>query len=107
MSLDLYFERMKKVVVDDFNITHNLGEMAEAAGVYHTLWRPEEKGYTHAVHLIPDLKQGIEHLEQRPDEFKKLNPDNGWGNYEGLLDYCKRVLRFCQENPDTEVRACR
>lgn len=26
------------------NITHNLGKMAEAAGIYHALWRPDEIG---------------------------------------------------------------
>ncbi len=26
------------------NITHNLGEMADKAGIYYALWRPEEKG---------------------------------------------------------------
>lgn len=24
------------------NITHNLGNMAQAAGIYHPVWRPEE-----------------------------------------------------------------
>ena len=30
------------------NITHNLGKMAEEAGIYKHLWRPEEIGITKA-----------------------------------------------------------
>ncbi len=29
-------------VVFEYNITHNLGVMADAAGIYEALWRPEE-----------------------------------------------------------------
>ena len=54
MSLDIYLTRIilvpevvipayyKEESIDDFNITHNLGSMAAAAGIYKALWRPEE-----------------------------------------------------------------
>ena len=37
------------------NITHNLGEMARKAGIYHYLWRPEEIDITFASELIDPL----------------------------------------------------
>lgn len=45
MSLDVYLEG-PPVPQDVFwaNITHNLGRMADEAGIYKHLWRPEEIG---------------------------------------------------------------
>jgi hypothetical protein len=37
-------EEFETLEVFDYNITHNLGEMAKAAGIYMELWRPEEIG---------------------------------------------------------------
>ena len=34
------------------NITHNLSRMAQDAGIYHYLWRPEEMNITQAGQLI-------------------------------------------------------
>jgi len=48
MSLDVYLMKTMPTSVYDANITHNLGAMAEAAGIYKHLWRPEEIGITKA-----------------------------------------------------------
>jgi precorrin-6x reductase len=40
MSLDIWLEI--SATPFEANITHNLNRMAEAAGVYKVLWRPEE-----------------------------------------------------------------
>ena len=37
------------------NITHNLTKMADEAGIYECLWRPEEIGITKAGQLIEPL----------------------------------------------------
>src|SRR5215471_16354349 len=66
------------------NITHNLGGMAEAAGVYKPLWTPEESGFTKAEHLIEPLQRGLVALRADPDYFRRFDPPGGWGNYEGL-----------------------
>ena len=39
------------------NITHNLGDMAEEAGLYYVLWRPEELGKTKASQIIELLEK--------------------------------------------------
>src|SRR6266496_3980933 len=41
------------------NITHNLNTMADAAGIYKHLWRPEELGITKAGELIAPLAAGL------------------------------------------------
>ena len=89
------------------NITHNLGKMADKAGVYYALWRPDEKGWTHAKQLISPLEAGLEALKAKPDEFKKLSPDNGWGNYEGLVEFVENYLTACKEYPDAEIEVSR
>jgi len=40
------------------NITHNLNEMAGAAGIYKYLWRPEEVGIYYAENLIDPFTKG-------------------------------------------------
>lgn len=93
--------------VYDANITHNLGAMAHEAGIYMHLWRPEEIGITHAAQLIEPLAAGLALLQSEPTRFRKLNPENGWGNYDGLVSFVARYLDACRDYPDAEVLASR
>lgn len=85
------------------NITHNLGRMASEAGVYEACWRPEELGVTRAEQLIAPLEQGLALLRGDPARFKLLNPENGWGNYEGLVGFVEDYLSACRRWPHAEV----
>ena len=49
------------------NITHNLNTMADEAGLYQYLWRPEEVEVEKAGELIEPLEQGLAHLTSNPD----------------------------------------
>lgn len=89
------------------NITHNLGRMADAAGLYAPMWRPDEHGWTHARDLIEPLRDGLAALQADPDRFKAFNPENGWGDYDGLLDFATSYLAACMKWPDAEVRVSR
>ena len=89
------------------NITHNLGGMADAAGIYQALWRPEEIGITHAHQLIEPLRAGLEKLRGNPDHYKQFNPDNGWGDYDGLVQFTTRYLEACEQHPTAEVSVWR
>ena len=93
--------------VYDANITHNLGEMAAAAGIYKYLWRPEELGITTARQLIEPLRAGLELLESDPARFKAYNPENGWGSYDGLVRFVREYLEACEAAPDASVRVWR
>lgn len=107
MSLDFYLSRVQETVVFDANITHNLGKMADAAGIYYALWRPEEKGYSTASDIIPLLEKGLADLKSRPDYFQQFNSENGWGMYEHFVPFVERVLNACKEFPDASVEASR
>lgn len=107
MSLDVYLEAIRTTTVYSNNITHNLGSMAEEAGIYKHLWRPEEIDITTAAQLIEPLTQGLALLKSDPDRFVKLNPPNGWGTYEGLIDFVQSYLSACIENPDATISVSR
>lgn len=89
------------------NITHNLVRMAKEAGIYMHLWRPEEIGITKASQLIEPLAAGLNTLALDPDAFQKLNPSNGWGDYDGLVQFVRDYLAACQKWPDADVSVYR
>ena len=67
LDIDLYAR------VYGANITHNLGVMAKAAGIYDCLWRAPENGFTQATQLIDPLTAGIAKMEADPKRFKAMN----------------------------------
>jgi hypothetical protein len=89
------------------NITHNMSKMAQEAGIYEALWRPEEEGWKMAADLIEPLEKGLTALRANPIAMKVWNPENGWGSYEGLVDFVENYLVACREYPDTEIEVSR
>jgi hypothetical protein len=89
------------------NITHNLGRMAEAAGIYEYLWRPEDVGATTAKDLIEPLRKGLRRLKAAPEKYKQFNAENGWGLYEHFVPFVERYLDACLTYPDAKVRVSR
>jgi len=89
------------------NITHNLTEMADEAGIYKHLWRPDEIGIKKAAQLIEPLAKGLADLKARPEHFAKFNPHNGWGDYAGLVDFVTEYLAACREYPQANVSVSR
>lgn len=107
MSLDVTLLATRKVDVFDANITHNLNTMAEEAGIYKHLWRPEELDITIAAQLIEPLEIGLQRLKDTPEYFKQFNPENGWGTYDGFVSWVEKYLEACKENPDAEISISR
>ena len=107
MSLDFYLERVQPTRIFDANITHNLNKMAQEAGIYEVLWRPDEHGYTKAAQIIPVLKEGLKLLEENPDRFKKFDSPNGWGLYIHFVPFVQKVLAACEEYPDADIKVSR
>jgi hypothetical protein len=89
------------------NITHNLTSMANAAGIYEHLWRPEEIGVTHAAQLIEPLAAGLELLRSDPPRFRSFNASNGWGLYENFVPFVERYLDACRRYPTATAYASR
>ena len=95
------------------NITHNLGHMAAAVQVskdltlYDILWRPDEHGITHARTIVDYVYTGWKELLRQPEKYKKYNPENGWGSYEGLVDFLRVYHAACMENLDAKIEVSR
>jgi hypothetical protein len=107
MSLDFTLKRVQPVEVFSSNITHNLTIMAEAAGIYQCLWRPEELGIKQAGELVGPLGVGLTKLVSDPEHFRQFDSPNGWGTYDNFVRFVQEVLRACIENPDAEVEVSR
>lgn len=45
----------------------------------------------------------IARMRSEPAAYKALGPANGWGNYEGALDYLTRLLGGCTRHPKAQI----
>jgi hypothetical protein len=77
--------------------------MAQAAGLYQVLWRPEELGITKASELVLALRIGLAWLESDPARFTPFNGLNGWGLYEDFVPFVRSYLKACQSSPQATV----
>ena len=113
MSLDVDLMVTQPVSVFSQNITHNLGSMAMEVvlsndlTLYQVLWRPDEHGLKFASEISELLDEGWNILLTDPEKFKKYNPPNGWGSYDGLERFVYNYRNACRDNPDAELRVSR
>lgn len=89
------------------NITHNLGRMAEEAGIYTVCWQPEELGYAKAGQLIEPLRKGLALLKESRLSFETFNSVNGWGTYDDLVPWVEELLDACEMMPDADISVSR
>ena len=109
------------------NITHNLGRMAEKAGIYEALWRPhrlrgdynirqadftaedefEASVVIRAKEIIPYLEKGLADLKARPTYYEQFNSTNGWGLYKHFVPFVEKYLSACKKHPDAIVEVSR
>ena len=120
MSLDVYLLRKRSISYDKgktyteedeqvywANITHNLNKMADEAGIYEALWKPEEINKYKAKDIIEILEKGLSDLKSRPEHFEKFNSPNGWGMYEHFVPFVEDYLNACKEYPDATIEVSR
>jgi hypothetical protein len=129
MSLDVRLIRVVDGVdncVYESNITHNLGIMADDAGIYEGIWRPymlmdgydggwdvlEEIEFERSITiqaemLIDPIEEGLKRLVFSPSKYKKHNPENRWGSYAGLVKFVSEYLEALKEYPDAIVEVSR
>jgi len=89
------------------NITHNLNKMADAAGIYYQLWRPDEIGITKAGQLIEPLSKGLTDMALRADHYKQFDSPNGWGLYKHFIPWIIDYLAACKRNPEGDISVSR
>lgn len=106
MSLDV------SLILDDVdvyyaNITHNLNKMADDAGIYQHLWRPEEIGINTAFQLIEPLTKGLTLMITNRERFEKFNPSNGWGDYDNFMLWILEYILACTKYPHANIEISR
>ncbi len=89
------------------NITHNLGKMAQEAGIYSCVWRPDELGIKSARKMIPLLIAGIQLLRKNPKKFKKFDDPDGWGTYKDFVPFLEEYLQACKDYPEAIIEVSR
>lgn len=107
MCYSCMHEHEEQKMLYDANITHNLGEMADKAGIYKALWRPKEIGAKYAKDIIEIVEKGLTDLKSGPEYFEKFNSPNGWGTYDHFLLFVSEYLEALKEYPDAEIQVSR
>jgi hypothetical protein len=57
--------------------------------------------------LVPLLDTAIDGMRADPAAYRAMNPANGWGCYEGALEYLQRLRLGCRLHPDAKVYVSR
>ena len=71
-------------------------------GDYKKLLNKKKKKYcdisTMGVNI--DKNEFYEIVQSNSAHPEKLNPKNGWGSYDGLLELFRDIRNVCESNPD-------
>lgn len=87
-------------VADVGNYTSNVSGMwARALGE-----RLKEFDGRNADESVGALDVGIAAMRANPDEYRAMNPANGWGCYEGAVEYLVGLRAACARHPKTTIR---
>ena len=96
MSLDISVRAKREVEIYESNVTYNLADIYYKCidGGFKTL-----KNMT-CKEALPIITKAIINMLENEEEYKKLEPSNGWGTYEGLLQKLRYLRLCCEHNPD-------
>ncbi len=81
-----------------FNYTYNVSPM------WYEIY-PEDTGMVQiegmtGAQALSKLQTSLEVMIKRSKFMKKLSPENGWGSYEGFLDFLRRIRLASEDFPD-------
>lgn len=107
MGLDVSLVKENGECAFDAYVTHNLNKMAQEAGIYEAMWRPEELGCKEAQDIADILMRGLETMVRRKWYFEQFNPKNGFGDYEGFVKVVMQYATACFENPTATIEVSR
>lgn len=91
----------RHVVLDGINYTYNVWPM-----YYDVLGGTgvnDLDGKT-GRECIPLLRAAVAKMETSPAKYREMNPDNGYGDYEGALRTLRELLAWCLSAPLATMR---
>lgn len=105
MSYDIYLQidtgaEDPTTVYEVGNYTTNVSGMWALALGY----RLYEVSGRNAGETVPDLDRAIAAMQADPATYQAMNPDNGWGDYSGALEYLRSLRDACVRHPKTQIR---
>lgn len=82
----------------EFNYTYNVSPM------WYEIY-PEDDGMVFidgmsGKEAYPKVSKAISEMLSKEKFMKKLNPENGWGDYEGFLEFLHKVADACIKCPN-------
>jgi len=107
MMIDVGTDNKECIELYEANVTHNLNTMADHAGIYKALWRPEEIEAYQAKDIIEVLEQGLNKLKNKPEHYKQFNPTNGYGTYDNFVIWVENYLNACKKYPNAMIEVNR
>ena len=121
MGLNIYFfdEQGKKIEEDyHLQITHNLNKVVSACGelvgksYYEAIWRPDtltglENGKVPVLFIVSYLPDLIRDLIKYESVLTQYLPENGYGTFEGLIEFLCNYLKECYTYKNEYVCCCR
>lgn len=82
------------------NYTYNVGPMfKKALGI--RLAELHDVPCLEAIHM---LRTAIADMEDNPEEYKEMDPPNGWGDYAGAVKYLNDIKQACARHPKAVVK---
>lgn len=88
-----------------FNYTYNVAPM------WYEVY-PEDDGMVYIDEMTgeeayPKIIRAIHRMLAREKDMKKLNPKNGWGDYDGFLKFLRDLADACTKCPSGVWRSWR
>ena len=96
MSWDI---SLKQEVYEVGNYTSNVARMYNKA-IGKSMRDFEGMVAEDALSLLQDCYY---EMTSDPEAYKELNPENGWGNYDGAVAYLKKLIDGCKEFPTAVI----
>jgi hypothetical protein len=98
----------KEIDFDEGDIgdcTYNLAPMFNAAIESCNLKIEGIRGFNKqtAKDVIGPLKKMLAEMEGNPLKYKKLNPANGWGDYDGAVETLRELCDACINYPSASI----
>ena len=94
-------------MIDIGNYTRNVSPMWRKAMTYATGGIPtsiqDTDGMTGEA-ALPVLKDALMHMLRNPAEYEAMNPENGWGDYEGATEFMWKCVQACAKHPKAVIR---
>lgn len=100
-------------------MTYNLAGMFRKAGFYDAIKRPfddyrdgnkgryppvVEKGAVAVSDVVELVRKGLADMVENEDDYRELEPDNGFGDYPGALRFTRALLQACTKHPDAFIK---